>query len=82
MPVAIERSPEVRHISTTGNCIYMYMSRSLTSPITSEDFVTKGLFSVVRHPNYLGEIIFWFGSYMAGVGRWVFGLIYSVAFRI
>lgn len=42
---------------------------------------TRGLFSVVRCPNYLGEIIFWVGVFvcgvtsLAGVVQWVVALI-------
>lgn len=31
-------------------------------------FVNSGLFSIVRCPNYLGEIIFWFGVFVSGFG--------------
>jgi steroid 5-alpha reductase family enzyme len=44
-------------------------SKSSQKRTNPEDFAAKGLFSVVRHPNYLGEVIFWLGSYMTGVGR-------------
>jgi steroid 5-alpha reductase family enzyme len=34
-----------------------------------ENFVgpTQGTYSICRHPNYLGELVFWFGLYMGGV---------------
>jgi steroid 5-alpha reductase family enzyme len=34
-----------------------------------ENFVgpTLGTYSLCRHPNYLGELVFWFGLYMGGV---------------
>eukprot|EP00285_Hemiselmis_virescens_P014633 CAMPEP_0173394964 /NCGR_PEP_ID=MMETSP1356-20130122/30334_1 /TAXON_ID=77927 ORGANISM="Hemiselmis virescens, Strain PCC157" /NCGR_SAMPLE_ID=MMETSP1356 /ASSEMBLY_ACC=CAM_ASM_000847 /LENGTH=428 /DNA_ID=CAMNT_0014353553 /DNA_START=46 /DNA_END=1332 /DNA_ORIENTATION=- len=35
---------------------------------TPSSFMSTGLYRLCRHPNYLGEIIFWAGSYMAGVG--------------
>ena len=28
---------------------------------------TRGTYSLCRHPNYLGELVFWFGLYMGGV---------------
>ena len=42
---------------------------------------TKGLYRIVRCPNYLGEIIFWTGIFVsgvatyAGVGQWVIAII-------
>ena len=45
------------------------------------DFCNVGLFSWVRCPNYLGEIVFWIGNLIAGmaflnsVWQWSFGLI-------
>lgn len=42
---------------------------------------TKGLFKIVRCPNYLGEIIFWTGVFVAGLstyagaGQWIMAII-------
>lgn len=42
---------------------------------------TKGLYKIVRCPNYLGEIIFWTGVFIsgvtayAGVGQWIMAII-------
>ena len=42
---------------------------------------TKGLYKIVRCPNYLGEIIFWTGVFVAGVatysgvGQWIIAII-------
>jgi len=33
-----------------------------------ESFMSSGLYRFCRHPNYFGEVIFWGGSYAAGVG--------------
>lgn len=41
-------------------------------------FVRSGLFSIVRSPNYFGEMLFWLGAFISGiaayqtVGDWVF----------
>ena len=42
---------------------------------------TKGLYKIVRCPNYLGEIIFWTGVFVAGIttyqgfGQWLMAII-------
>jgi steroid 5-alpha reductase family enzyme len=42
---------------------------------------TKGLYKIVRCPNYLGEIIFWTGVFVAGVasyntvGQWIVAIV-------
>jgi steroid 5-alpha reductase family enzyme len=33
-------------------------------------YVSAGLFSVVRSPNYLGEMLFWLGVFVAGLGAY------------
>ena len=44
-------------------------------------FCNTGLYSVIRCPNYLGEIIFWIGTWVAGIGyyktplEWIISLI-------
>ena len=46
---------------------------------------TQGLYKVVRCPNYLGEIIFWTGVFVAGlttyrgVGQWIFAVVAYIA---
>lgn len=45
------------------------------------DFVSTGLFGFVRCPNYLGELVFWFGvqlqgsTALSGVGQWALALL-------
>lgn len=34
----------------------------------SDEILTSGVWSYVRHPNYLGEILFWWGLYLMSVG--------------
>ncbi|MBQ8321161.1 MAG: DUF1295 domain-containing protein [Clostridia bacterium] len=42
---------------------------------------TKGLYKIVRCPNYLGEIIFWTGIFIsgvttyAGIGQWIMAIV-------
>lgn len=42
---------------------------------------TKGLYRIVRCPNYLGEIIFWTGVFVSGItayktaGQWIMAII-------
>jgi len=44
-------------------------------------FCNTGLYSLIRCPNYLGEIIFWIGTWVMGIGfyktalEWVISLI-------
>lgn len=44
-------------------------------------FVDKGLYRIVRCPNYLGEMIFWTGALLSGIGafsgvlQWIFASI-------
>lgn len=44
-------------------------------------FASSGLYAVVRCPNYLGEVLFWVGSFVAGLPfltgwlRWVMALV-------
>lgn len=46
---------------------------------------TKGLYRIVRCPNYLGEIIFWTGVFISGtttysgVGQWIVAIIAYIA---
>lgn len=46
---------------------------------------TKGLYKIVRCPNYLGEIIFWTGVFISGftaytgVGQWIMAIVAYIA---
>ncbi len=46
---------------------------------------TQGLYKLVRCPNYLGEITFWTGVFIAGLttyrglGQWIFAIVAYVA---
>jgi len=39
----------------------------VTGPRAEGDTLTTGLWGVSRHPNYLGEILFWWGLYLFGL---------------
>lgn len=40
-----------------------YVFRS--DPANANQFITHGLWSMIRHPNYLGEILMWFGLFLS-----------------
>lgn len=45
-----------------------------------EKFCNSGFYLKIRRPNYLGEIIFWFGFWISGIGSYVnlFSFIFSL----
>ena len=42
-------------------------------PANDGRFITSGLWSVSRHPNYLGEILLWTGIFVSGLGMYTGG---------
>ncbi|QIM15723.1 DUF1295 domain-containing protein [Leucobacter insecticola] len=42
-------------------------SRFKADPANADRFITSGLWSIVRHPNYLGEILLWIGVLIIAV---------------
>ena len=42
-------------------------------PANEGRFITSGLWSVSRHPNYLGEILLWTGIFVSGLGMYTGG---------
>ncbi len=40
-------------------------STFLPSPLLQDKFIRHGLWSLSRHPNYLGEIVVWLGLYVS-----------------
>ena len=55
--------------------------KSAQKKVNPNMVATKGLYKIVRCPNYLGEIIFWTGVFVAGVttyaslGQWLMAII-------
>lgn len=45
----------------------------------ADNFMSSGLYKLCRHPNYLGELIFWSGSFITGLGSLTTPLKWSVA---
>jgi steroid 5-alpha reductase family enzyme len=43
------------------------LRRYLRSPHDKDGILDSGLWSLCRHPNYLGEILFWWGLFLFGV---------------
>ncbi len=43
------------------------LSRFLRTRRDPEEILDRGLWSASRHPNYLGEVLFWWGLYLFGV---------------
>jgi len=44
------------------------IQKSRAKKLNPNRFVDKGLFRIVRCPNYLGEILFWTGVFVSGIG--------------
>ena len=44
--------------------------KSAQKKVNPNSVATKGLYRVVRCPNYLGEIIFWTGSFISGISAY------------
>ena len=40
-----------------------------SSGTDSSKCMTKGLWSLCRHPNYFGEFLYWLGLYITGLGK-------------
>ena len=59
--------------------------KSAQKKINPDMVATKGLYKMVRCPNYLGEIIFWTGVFVAGItgyhsaGQWIMAVIAYIA---
>jgi steroid 5-alpha reductase family enzyme len=59
--------------------------KSAQKKVNPKMVATKGLYKMVRCPNYLGEITFWTGVFVAGlttyhgVGQWIFAIVAYIA---
>ena len=57
------------------------MQKNAAKKINSRRFVDTGLYRIVRCPNYLGELIFWTGVILSGIGglsgagQWIMALL-------
>ena len=57
------------------------MQKNASKKINPRRFVDTGLYRIVRCPNYLGELIFWTGVILSGigglsgVGQWIMALL-------
>ena len=43
------------------------LRRFLTSPRSPSDILSTGLWALSRHPNYFGEVLFWWGIWLFGI---------------
>ena len=63
----------------------LQLRRYLRSPHRPEDILATGLWSVCRHPNYLGEVLFWWGIFLFGVAadpHWAWSAIGALAITL
>ncbi len=73
-----------------GGCVMLFgiifesasdYQKNAAKKVNPKRFCDKGLFRIVRCPNYLGEVIFWTGvlisglNILSGVGQWVMALL-------
>ncbi len=53
-------------VGMTFECLADFQKAMLRSnPANKNKFISSGLWSVSRHPNYFGEILLWFGLYVS-----------------
>jgi len=57
------------------------MQKNAAKKVNPRRFVDTGLYRIVRCPNYLGELIFWTGVILSGIGglsgagQWIMALL-------
>jgi steroid 5-alpha reductase family enzyme len=57
------------------------LRRYLRSPHDRDGILDSGLWSRCRHPNYLGEILFWWGLFLFGMAAqpsWIWSIVYVI----
>lgn len=76
-------------ISIVGILFELYadiQSKKFRALHTSDDFITTGLWKYSRHPNYFGEILFWFGLYVimlsCDLSHWYYGIGFLLMFGL
>jgi steroid 5-alpha reductase family enzyme len=61
------------------------LRKFLRSPLDPNRVLDSGLWSLCRHPNYLGEILFWWGLFLFGVAAdpsWAWSVIGPIAITL
>ncbi len=74
-------------ISVFGLCLESAADsqKSAQKKVRPDMVATKGLYKIVRCPNYLGEILFWTGVFVSGItayataGQWIVAIIAYIA---
>ena len=51
------------------------VQKNRAKKVNPRRFVDTGLYRIVRCPNYLGEMIFWTGVLISGIGQWIVVLV-------
>ena len=63
----------------------LQLRRYLRLPHRPEDILVTGLWSVCRHPNYLGEVLFWWGIFLFGIAaepHWAWSAVGALAITL
>ena len=63
----------------------LQLRRYLRSPHRPEEILATGLWSVCRHPNYLGEVLFWWGILLFGIAadpHWAWSAVGALAISL
>lgn len=65
------------------------LQKSAQKKVVPDMVATKGLYAIVRCPNYLGEILFWTGMFVGafgalkGIGEWIMAILgYALIFYV
>ena len=74
-------------ISVLGLCVEALADKQKSDQkkVNPKMVATQGLYKLVRCPNYLGEITFWIGVFVAGitafktVGQWIMAILALIA---